>query len=524
MTHTTGIEFKLRALRPLEVAAVDAALRELGIASRANSSGEHTDDYLDDADRSLARAGLGLRLRHDRSGKHLTVMTRAVADGGRFVRREIEAPWSRPESPMLARELDGAIRDSIEPFVLGRPLSTVLQLTTQRDVRHLARGDADLCELAIDRVTASAGGRTVTFQELELEVVDDAKANEQLAQALSQRLPVAAAADDKPTYAAVQLGMPLPPEPATSFGPDTPIGGAVLVLAQRHLAAMQHAEVDVRGDRGPEHLHTMRVALRALRSIVRAFRDLWPGAAVDPALERLREHGRQLGAVRDFDVLLGSLAAAHLRLPRALQPAADAAQQWMLGQRAIANSHLQEWLRSEPRLQELQGITAAIAGFDRTNPATAARTDATVAPRLARAAANLHQACAEIPADLPLEPLHALRITAKRLRYLAAEFSDLPGHDYGKSLAAVIALQQALGAVCDHENAARQLLEWVAPAAAAGADPLTTAAAMGALATRQAHAARRSRREAARALERVDRKRVWRRFPGGPNSDANVAP
>jgi len=105
------------------------------------------------------------------------------------------------------------------------------------------------------------------------------------------------------------------------------------------------------------------------------------------------------------------------------------------------------------------------------------------------------------------------------LRYLAEEFADLPGHDYGKSLQAVVQLQQALGQVCDHEVAMQRLLGWLGDPALSASGP-TAPAVLGGLATRHALLAKKARKKAARCLERTDRKKVWRRFAVGDDESA----
>ena len=166
MTDTTETEFKLRATRPLEVAAVDAVLREIGIPCRASTSSNHTDTYLDDPLGTLTAAGVGLRLRTGSGGQSLTCKARGSSGNGLFVREELDADWPGSDLPRTARELPAALRDRVEPFVLDRSLLPILQLATQRDSRMLVQEDQDLCELTIDRVEAATGGRTVTFHEV----------------------------------------------------------------------------------------------------------------------------------------------------------------------------------------------------------------------------------------------------------------------------------------------------------------------------------------------------------------------
>src|SRR5687768_3009701 len=120
MTPPTETEFKLRATRPIEVALVDAALRELAVPVRTAISGTHVDEYLDDAGGSLAASGIGLRLRRAADGQRLACKARTRAVDGLFVRDEHEAPWAGDEAPRSAQQLPDALRDLVEPFVLDR--------------------------------------------------------------------------------------------------------------------------------------------------------------------------------------------------------------------------------------------------------------------------------------------------------------------------------------------------------------------------------------------------------------------
>jgi CHAD domain-containing protein len=519
MTPPTETEFKLRATRPTDVALVDAALRELGVAVRTATSGSHVDHYLDDAGGSLAANGIGLRLRRAADGHRLACKAAARAVDGRFVRDEHEASWAGDEPPRNAQHLPDPLRDRVEPFVLDRPLLPVLQLSTRRDVRLLVHDDEDLCELTVDRVEASAGGATVAFQGIELAVAGELAANERHARALLERLPLEPAVDDEPSHAASLLG--LRPRVATPAG-DTiadALGGAVA----RHVVAMRAAEVGVRAAVNQTSLHAMRVAVRRLRSLVRAFRDLWPDDVATRAQEQLGADGRTLGEVRDLDVLLASLHGDRERVPEPLRPAAARAIAWIRTQRDDADQRLQRWLRAPERLRAQGQLERDLQALDRSLPAAARSAAAAVAERVAAASERLRKRLAELPPELPLEPLHAVRIAAKRVRYVAEELADGHGDDHAKALARITALQQALGEVCDHELAGRRLLAWLAPAAAAcrdGADGDATAAALGALAMHHAARAAKARKRARRAIERADRKRVWRALHAGDAASA----
>ncbi|MBL8727677.1 MAG: CHAD domain-containing protein [Planctomycetes bacterium] len=521
MHRDVEAEFKLRATRDLEVAVVDAAVREAGFRVHDPKATRHVDVYLDSAEGSLRRAGIGLRLRNTDGALRMTCKTRGQRNGSLFVRHEWESTWPQAEPPRRAADLPAPLRDAVEPFVLDHPLQAVLQLATRRDHRALQCDRRDLCELAIDRVEATAAGRSAAFCEVEIEVLDDLPTCERLADRLLQGLPLQAADDDKPGHASALLGLQQAPPRATPVTAATDIGVAVATIAAPHLVTMQQAEVSVRRDDGPDHLHAMRVAVRRLREIVRGFGSLWDKAERTWLVAHLAETGRRLGALRDLDVVLADLPPAIEHLPAALRRASPAVLDWVGQRRRHTCEQLLAWLRSDARLADQRRLFEAFASHE-ARPAAA--TVAEVLPRrLAKAVRKVRKLAAALPAELPLEPLHRLRIACKRLRYLAEEFAALPGLDYEKSLAEVVRLQQALGAVCDHEVATRRLLEWIHPAAAAIGDNLNVAALLGGLASRAALAADAARMRAARRLARTHRKKVYRRFRSSLDTDVTLA-
>jgi inorganic triphosphatase YgiF len=529
MSTRPETEFKLRATQPLAAADVDGRLRELAAEVAAAAPRRHVDEYLDDGDGSLAAAGIGLRLR--RSGGDARLCSKRGGRGvdGLFEREECEAEWPHDAPPRTAAELPEPLRARIEPWTLDRPLAPRLQLATQRDVRTLARDGRVHAIVCIDATTATAGDAHARFDEVEIEVTspDDLDECRELAEQLRGGLPLQFAADDKPTHARLLLhGAP------PAHGDDAARGGELaFVVARavlRDVADLQAAEAAVRVDRDAESLHALRVVLRRLRSLVRAFRDLWPEAAADGALAWLAESSRRCGELRDLDVGLAGLRDEVARLPGALHDGATAALAWAEAQRAEVAARLHAWFGAPERLAQQRACITAIAAMDPTAAAAAAPPAAELARRLGVAAARLHKRVQAIADDLPTPALHQLRIAGKRLRYLAEAFTDGFVDVPKKAVARLVRLQQTLGVVCDHENALARLVGWLQPAAAASPDGVLAAAAIGALAARHAAAARKARKAARRALQRIDRKRFWRALrwdaPTPPGADDAAAP
>lgn len=508
MDAPTETEFKLRAHGSLEVAAVDAALRELAAIDRTSSS-QHSDLYLDDAAGSLQRAGIGLRLRRSTDRAELCVKTRARIADGRFDRLELAVAWPTAEAPRFAHELPAALRDQVEPFVLLAPLAQRLELRVHRDLRVVRCDDRPVCELVVDHVEAFAADRSFAFAEIELEVLEDAATVEQLAQALRARLPLVPAEEDKPSHALRRLGLsPSSPGP-TLMLPETPLGTALQAIVGNHLATLRRAEARVRSEPDPEALHTLRVALRRLRSLVRSCRDAWASDAAEQALGQLAEFARACGPRRDLDVLLATVQDGLSCLPPELAVGHGAVVERLAAERAQVDATLQERLRHRDHLEAMHNLTGQLDRLDDERPQVEEPLAVALPMRLARACDRLRRLLRTLPADLPLPAVHELRLASKRLRYLAEEFVDVPGHDYARSLEVVVTLQQALGSVCDHAAAATRLAQLALGEGVTGSE----AAALGGLATWQLQRGRAARRKATKALADVDRKKVWRRFP-----------
>ncbi|MCK5940369.1 MAG: CHAD domain-containing protein, partial [Planctomycetes bacterium] len=490
----------------------------------------HSNTYLDDELGSLQQNGYALRVRASQKGRRLTCKARGRLDGAMHVRREIEAAWPSDQLPTTAAELPAELRDVVQPFVLERALQPRQRLEVHREIRILTDDGDDLCELAIDSVEALANGRTAAFQEIELEVFGDVPTNERIAHELRERLPVEFATDDKPTHAAALLGIerPAPATPARaqkkkkkqkqkkkSTNDPTgsePVGQAVPQRLLAEFAAMRRCEHPDRDQPSTRDRHRMRVAVRRMRTLARTFGPLWPEDVAGRLSAHLGQTGRQLGVVRDLDVLLSGLPQSADSLPPQLQPAGQRAIDWVREQREAAEQQLQDWLCSPERLAANEQFERDVAAIDERTALAAEPLCRAAPPLLAAAVTDLRERLAAIPDDLPTEPLHRLRLATKRARYLAAELAGVPGMQLRKPLRALARAQRRLGTVCDHEVAAERLLGYVHAASTGSSDGAWTAAAFGGLAAVHAMAASATRPAAARALARLDRKRIWQRL------------
>lgn len=509
MPPTTESEFKLRAQQPIETATIDAALRELDVLCRSQSERRHTDTYLDDNRGSLLRAGIGLRLRAGGGKRVITCKTQRKDDGRLFVREELDSRWTAEQLPARATELPDELRAAVLPFVENRELVPQQTLEVRRETRLLTDGKQDLCELAIDFVDARANDHTVSFQEIELEVLHDVARNEELAGQLKQRLPVEFAKQDKPKYAAALLGIEAPIRQGAEELALQPAAQAIRAqLQQLHgeVIELEPAVRDVGHHRTVTDMHT---AIERQEALLGAFSELWPDDARERMGAYLRTSRRHLGAVAELHTLLDGLREHAEQLPEQMHSARDAIMAATEQQRDLAMDRLSEWLSNPQRKKTTSEFEA---DMHTTTEPDKPETLLHAAPAaVADAAARLRTQLGETDAKRTVADAGALRGKLQSLLSLAEQFQDLPEANYKKSIKAVARSLRHTARFCDTEMTIGRLLEWI-DAPPDGLDGRMHAAALGAFATRLTETAAESRTVAREVTERLDKKSVWRRF------------
>ncbi|OYW10257.1 MAG: hypothetical protein B7Z53_01390, partial [Rhodospirillales bacterium 12-71-4] len=214
----------------------------------------------------------------------------------------------------------------------------------------------------------------------------------------------------------------------------------------------------------PVGVHQMRVALRRLRSALKAFRRAADGPDLRHFDQGLKALARTLGPARDWDVFLSGLGA---ELAEALpgEPRIAALLQAGARHREAAYAALRQLLASPEHrllLWDAVALDALRPWQDEAEEAAEARRaaplEALAALLLSKAWRRLTRVGEEI-AHLPDAEFHALRLDGKRLRYLAELFAPLfPRKRTRRFLERLAEMQEQFGLAND-ASVARALVE-----------------------------------------------------------------
>jgi CHAD domain-containing protein len=165
-----------------------------------------------------------------------------------------------------------------------------------------------------------------------------------------------------------------------------------------------------------EALHDFRVALRRLRSALRALRPLLEEAVPKPERRRLRRLAEATGAARDAEVAAAWLRCAEPTLIDGARPAAKRLAAW-LGERAEEGyGEARRAAEKFPRLAER--LRRRLASYQIEEPGNDGnRFGAAAAGLLREHAMALAEALDEVEGAASETEIHRARIAGKRLRY-----------------------------------------------------------------------------------------------------------
>ena len=413
------IEFKLR----LPPTAVAALLADPLLAGAKSTRKQLDNIYFDTPAFDLAQAKISLRLRKDGRRWLQTVKSGGSATAGLHQRQELEFPVAR-QALDWAPLAGTPFADQLAPF--QSTVAAQFRTRFDRQLWRLRGPNGAEIELAIDQGHILAGQQQQDLCEVELELksgpVGDLFTT---ALALSARHPLVLDNRSKAQRgnALARQLPPAPPVKATDLRlPDSAAAQAIAHAAVANCLTQWQANQDgylaqsidfSAHGHDTEYLHQLRVGVRRLRVACEpvARGAGWQTDTLATLKQPLRQLGQQLGAARDWDVFTEET------WPPLVQTIQDPALRMALQeeiqlQRSLAHLQAHAALNGRAAQQVLLQLSHCLSQppEDATPPTALYKQLDDYAQELQQGVRGLHH--------LKPEPLHALRIVAKKKRYL----------------------------------------------------------------------------------------------------------
>lgn len=461
--------------------------------------------YVDTEQHALARAGIALRVRRIGRRWVQTVKSKRTAGGaGLFIQEEIEIP-----APGGHLVLDGpdpsGVFAAIAEAAGDAPLAKVFETRIERLRERLHLSSGSLIEFALDRGEVVAGSTRTPVLEAELELIEgDVAGIFVLARRLFPTGPVRFATANKAALgyrlardgerATVDVAQPAPRTAGKLHYDHTATVETVARDVLRDCFSQISANlVMVAASDDIEGPHQLRVGLRRLRTAISVFGASLGVEAIAPVADAAREMGRDVGRLRDIDVLIEEVV-----LPTAALGLDDAAGAGLIAALEDRRTKLRDEVRAllaGPRyggfafdLLELIEARGWLVPADYSQTERLARPIGAIAQGLVKKRRRKALKLGKRIETLDADGLHALRKELKKLRYTIEILApNFPGKQLAAFLKSLKALQDTFGSLNDATMAVESL---TGPHAPARADPQAQRGAgwiLGALSVRVSH-------------------------------------
>lgn len=236
----------------------------------------------------------------------------------------------------------------------------------------------------------------------------------------------------------------LPAEPRTADAADPP-GAHLRARIDEQVRELLEQGAVALADTDPEGVHSLRVAVRRLRAVLKAG-DVEGSAELR---SELRWFFGELGPVRDLDVLLARFRVDTRGFSSDELTAVDLLLDPLVTERAAVQARAAKVLRGKRYRRLLTALAAAAA-----SPVPKADRSATAEADLVAKIAKPHRRLADAVAAMGVDPadqeLHDLRILGKKLRYAAEIAAPVGGRPVRALVKATKRLQDVLG---EHQDA-----------------------------------------------------------------------
>lgn len=397
--------------------------------------------YYDTAELTLLRWGITLRRREGGTdaGWHLKLPVTDDQDGARDELR-------LPLADGAPGEVPSDFIAMIAPLLRNKQIEYLADLNTTRTTYTLVDTNAEsLVEVADDQVIVEVNKSEINaFHEIEVEILHDSKHSKKVLREIHNRILETGATHTSLSKLASALG------PVASEPPDVPDLGPlskdclavdfIAYVIAEHTRHLLLADVGVR--RGvPDSIHQMRVAARRLRSTLSSFKGLVDLERTERLRAELSWIARELGEVRDLEVLLERLTrqAAELSDPTDADVAASVIRSELQQRLEVSESNALLGLRSPRYFDLIEELITASSQPPVTQAAFQPAREL-LTSMAKRTWVKLAKGAHALSFTSPDTEWHAVRIQAKRARYTADAAATISGKSmrtYARGLATV---------------------------------------------------------------------------------------
>ncbi|RME35038.1 MAG: CHAD domain-containing protein [Gammaproteobacteria bacterium] len=465
--------------------------------------------WLDSFDLRLEQAGLRCQLQQEGGVSELLLISRE--DGKVLAASSVAGP------PLLARDLpEGPLRDLLEPLLEVRALLEQADLETRvTPARICDRRGKTVARIQLETPFGEGLPSFLTLTPLRGYRKQARRIDRRLRRAEGVEVLAGELLDTLLQWRGYCLYRPPAGLSGVVLEPEMAANEALARLLLGLLAVMKANEAGILADLDSEFLHDFRVSLRRSRSLLGQVRGVFE--------ERdLNRFGRELawlaGATsdkRDFDVFLLQFDQRASLIGRGDRPALEPLRRYLEQQRTLAQGRLRRTLESRryARFRQAWREWLEQQAAQPARPPTALESFSENTWRVYR---KVLREGGAIDDSSPVEALHELRKSCKKLRYLMEAGRSLyPPKRIRRAIAELKLLQDTLGAITDLDVQRSLLLRWEQVLAKRGIPEETIAAIealRGVLGRQERKARKRFARTFERFSERANRKRYRRLF------------
>ncbi len=306
------IELKLQISSETLGTEIIEFLQTIGYRLGADQIGKHTDTYLDTIDWKLFKNRMALRLRKKQNVVRITIKGMAeVVDG---VSRRLEIEQDTGVSILKSMELpDGEIADLIREMIEDKNLIPHLMIRTERVEYPMTCPDGTTLSVVLDRSQFSSiwiegSPWSSPRHEFEAELLNgNASQLELLRDTLIARFGLLQSSGSKLESAILQLGL-MGPSKLTPIHfivqADDRMNWAARKILKHQFERFVQFRNGVLHELDVECVHQARVSVRRMRSALKLFRNCFSAGMTRYCRKELAWIARELGKVRDLDVML----------------------------------------------------------------------------------------------------------------------------------------------------------------------------------------------------------------------------